>query len=332
MAIDLKKRIGPLPLWAWVGTLALGGFLLWRNLNAERTTPTAQALSPFATPGFGLDPTTGAPFSGGAGTSTGDLGASNELMQAVTALIQGQTTIGEAIAGIPGQIVIPEIPMQDVSNGDMWGDLGMALDVVDRIRGAFPAGAGSAQQEATGTNASGRKTRRPAKRETRAQTIRRLRREARQRQRELETLPPGRRRNRVARRLRTIQGAIRRDRPGRRAPSSPGEQRSAAPPRRHRAPAKPRNRFPARRRPAAREPAQHGGPTRTRPAPTRHRGPVAQGRTAAMPPARSGPSRAAEAQRAREEAQRRRNAEERRRREEAQRARENARKRRQRGR
>lgn len=61
MAIDLKKKLGPLPVWAWaglgVGTLGIAYYLHERNASSSATTSTS-TVDPNT-----IDPSTGIPWS-----------------------------------------------------------------------------------------------------------------------------------------------------------------------------------------------------------------------------------------------------------------------------
>lgn len=62
MAIDVKKKVGPLPLYAWVGIGTVAVLALYLRMRANNTQPTTDTLTTPAAPT--LDPTTGLPYTG----------------------------------------------------------------------------------------------------------------------------------------------------------------------------------------------------------------------------------------------------------------------------
>jgi len=78
-AADLQRKVGPLPVWAWVGSVGAGLFLLWRRQHhpaAAGGDPNAAAAADALTyPGAGIDPATGTPYSQEIGAALGAIGA-----------------------------------------------------------------------------------------------------------------------------------------------------------------------------------------------------------------------------------------------------------------
>ncbi|HEX3561814.1 MAG TPA: hypothetical protein VHU24_03160 [Solirubrobacterales bacterium] len=63
--MDLKKKVGPLPLWAWIAVIAGVGYIAWRRAQSSEAEGVEE----------GIYPTSGVAAEPSSGTSTGGSGA-----------------------------------------------------------------------------------------------------------------------------------------------------------------------------------------------------------------------------------------------------------------
>jgi hypothetical protein len=82
--VDLKKRVGPLPLWAWIGLMAGIGYIAWRRAQSGENEAGVEE-GWFPTQGI---PAEGASESGGAG---GGVTAAEEFVQRAQEAAEGRS-------------------------------------------------------------------------------------------------------------------------------------------------------------------------------------------------------------------------------------------------
>jgi hypothetical protein len=133
----MKRKIGPLPVWAWLGSLAVGvAWLLYNRAHPKQAASAGDAvLDPTGTGGYGpIDPQTGIPYQFevpagvASGGSSGALTAQDQIAN-VTGLVSALEPLFALGAPAPGESQYPSgvQEVQDVS------------DILTAIRPLLPA-------------------------------------------------------------------------------------------------------------------------------------------------------------------------------------------------
>lgn len=151
----LKKKLGPLPLYAWVGiaVLVIGYFMFFRKSASGGSNETSAGIPVSASPDqqAGLVPSAGSPSDNGGSTSDllSALGSSNDSL--LGALLQTQQNVVALAqtqqAALAGQTAVPAI---DNSNGSVVSQApgGSNAPVVNYV---FPSVTGTVGSAATNT-------------------------------------------------------------------------------------------------------------------------------------------------------------------------------------
>lgn len=162
--IDLQRKLGPLPLWAWGGTavLLVLAFTQWRSRSAGMAAPAAGAAEQSTSLEYGGTdtgrsdlitapvPPAGPVPAVSAGPATGG------SVSAVTPVASGAVSSRPAWAGVFGRILHPGSQGADVRNlQQALAKAGFNPGPVDSVFGAKTAAALRAYQQSRGLDVTG---------------------------------------------------------------------------------------------------------------------------------------------------------------------------------